>query len=233
MEVAPNVVYLLLGHAFRALRDNSPRLKLTLITKAERGSEEFKWIHEVRSNVQSTWWSLYGPSKSPADTEQALQNMIARPHVEGGEKVHRYPYAVHQLLEESTTRFIGLITLRTLSSEECKFPPRNDHESTATTLSLELAYMFLPTSWGQGFATESITAVLKSIESTPTILWAPHKKLIVRAIVNDENVPSRRVMEKCGMGVPEVLEFEGGRFLIAGKWRTKHRLFVFAKELVV
>lgn len=159
--------------------------------------------------------------------------MLATPRVEGEEKVYRYEYAVHELLEESTTRFIGLITLRTLSSEECKFPPRDTHGSTATTLSLEVGYMFLPTSWSQGFATESITAALKSLESTPTVLWAPHKKLIVRAIVNDENAPSQRVMEKCGMGEPEVVEFEGGRFFIAGKWRTRHRLFVFAKEFVM
>jgi len=159
--------------------------------------------------------------------------MLATPHVEGSDRVHRYPYAVHQLLQNSMTRFIGLITLRTLSAEECKLPPRNAHGSTATTLSLEIAYMFLPTSWGQGFATESITAVFKSLESAPTVLWAPREKVMVRAIVNDENVPSQRVMKKCEMGEPGVLEFEGGRFFIAGKWRTKHRLFVFGKELVL
>lgn len=34
----------------------TPRLKLTLITKAERGSDEFEWLHEYRSNEQATWW---------------------------------------------------------------------------------------------------------------------------------------------------------------------------------
>jgi hypothetical protein len=34
----------------------TPRLKLTLVTTAERGSPEFEWVHEVRSNEQSAWW---------------------------------------------------------------------------------------------------------------------------------------------------------------------------------
>jgi RimJ/RimL family protein N-acetyltransferase len=152
--------------------------------------------------------------------------------VEGEDKIHRFPYAVHERVEDDKTRFIGMINLRTLSPEECKSPPHDTHGSTATTLSLEIAYMFLPTFWGHGYATESISAVLKTCASAPATLWAPFEKVIIRAIVNDENVPSQRVMQKCGMGEPEVLEFEGGRFFIAGKWRTKHRLFVFAKEFV-
>jgi RimJ/RimL family protein N-acetyltransferase len=68
---------------------------------------------------------------------------------------------------------------------------------------------------------------------TPAEFWAPYQKVLIRAIVNDENRPSQRVMEKCDMGEPEVLEFEGGRFFIAGKWRTKHRLFVYGREMVV
>ncbi len=34
----------------------TPRLKLTLIKKAERGSPELEWLHEVRSNEKATWW---------------------------------------------------------------------------------------------------------------------------------------------------------------------------------
>jgi hypothetical protein len=39
-------------------------------------------------------------------------------------------------------------------------------------------------------------------------------------------------MEKCGMGKPEIIEFKGGRFFIAGKWREEHRLFIYGKTLV-
>lgn len=34
----------------------TPRLKLALVTTAERGSPEFNWIHDLRSNKQSSFW---------------------------------------------------------------------------------------------------------------------------------------------------------------------------------
>ena len=34
----------------------TPRLKLTLVTKAERGSPELEWLHELHSNEKATWW---------------------------------------------------------------------------------------------------------------------------------------------------------------------------------
>ncbi|KAF2826890.1 hypothetical protein CC86DRAFT_322657, partial [Ophiobolus disseminans] len=216
----------------------TPRLQLTLVTAAERGSPEFEWIHELRSNEQSSWWSLYGASKTHEDTENALKNILQVVQKDGEERTYRIAYAVHELLEDATesserrTRFIGLITLRSLSDAETTSLPRLGHGSTPTTLSLEIAYMFLPVSWGRGFATESILAMFDACARVSETFWTPYEKVYVRAIVNDENEPSQRVMEKCGMNEPEVLEFEGGRFFIAGKWRSQHRLFVYGKHLV-
>jgi RimJ/RimL family protein N-acetyltransferase len=179
--------------------------------------------------------SLYGASKTPEDTEKALQNILPVSHLEGEEKVHRFPYAVHEIAGNDGSneeQFIGLITLRTLSASETKFPPRDKHGSTSTSLSLELAYMFLPQFWGRGYATESIAAILEKCACVPAAHWTPYDKVVVRAIVNDENAASQKVMEKCDMEEPEVVEFEGGRFFIAGKWRTRHRLFVYGREIV-
>lgn len=35
---------------------STPRLKLTLVTKADRGSQELEWLHELRSDEKATWW---------------------------------------------------------------------------------------------------------------------------------------------------------------------------------
>jgi RimJ/RimL family protein N-acetyltransferase len=165
--------------------------------------------------------SLYGASKTPEDTETALKNILP------AEGEYRIAYAVH-----SEIQFLGLITLRSLTPTECTFQPRIGHASTPTTLSLELAYMFLPSSWGHGYATESIKAMFAACWRAPASFWAPYGQVYVRAIVHDENRASQRVMEKCAMDSREVLEFAGGRFFIAGKWWTEHRLYVYGKSVV-
>lgn len=35
---------------------STPRLKLSLVTKAERGSPEFEWLHALHSDEKATWW---------------------------------------------------------------------------------------------------------------------------------------------------------------------------------
>jgi RimJ/RimL family protein N-acetyltransferase len=168
-----------------------------------------------------------------------LKNILPVVDGEGEEKTYRVAYAVHEAsprsdaVPTSSSRFIGLITLRSLSSDETTYLPRLGHASTPTMLSLELAYMFLPDFWGRGYATESINAIFDACKTAEArAFWAPFEKVYARAIVNDENLPSQRVMEKCGMEKPEIIEFEGGRFFIAGRWREKHRLFIYGRTLV-
>jgi RimJ/RimL family protein N-acetyltransferase len=188
---------------------------------------------------QLTSQSLYGPSKTLEETEQILKNILPVVAGEGEKQIYRVAYLVHEVTPPSATapnpppRFIGLVTLRSLSPDETASHPRLGHASTPTTLSLEIAYMFLPESWGRGYATESITAIFDACKTAEArAFWAPFENVYVRAIVNDENGPSQRVMEKCGMGKPEIIEFKGGRFFIAGKWREEHRLFIYGKTLV-
>jgi RimJ/RimL family protein N-acetyltransferase len=199
---------------------------------------EVRYLHSntISDHQTNKSQSIYGPSKTPEDTEKTLERLS---YSAGQDKVYRFPYLVHELLEptgddqEQKSRFIGMLSLRTLTDEECKFPPRTGYGSSTTTLSLEIAYMYLPSAWGRGFATESISALLDACAKSPAELWKPYEKVHVRAIVNDENIPSQKVMKKCGMGEPELLEFEGGRFFLGGKWVSKHRLFVFGKVYAV
>ena len=65
-------------------------------------------------------------------------------------------------------------------------------------MTLELAYQFLPVGWGQGFATESLEAVFAACKRAPSF-WTPFETVHIRAIVNEGNPASLRVMEKTGM----------------------------------
>lgn len=157
-------------------------------------------------------------------------------------KIYRLPYLVHEILPSNTeqkdrltsqTRFIGLVTLRSLKPEDTKQPPRLGWASTPTILTLEIAYMFLPQAWGKGYATEAIHEIYAACaRAEGAEFWKPFKKVVVRAVVNDKNKPSQRVMVKCGMGEGEELQVDGHRCYVAGEWTEKHVLQLFAREVV-
>ncbi|KAK7900515.1 hypothetical protein LTR67_002797 [Exophiala xenobiotica] len=336
----------LLNHPPQGVMDPiifTPRLKLTLITKAERGSPELEWLHELRSNEQATWWSIHGRQKNLKDTEKVIAGFLPVPpppplptdspntrdkaedEAEAeDEKTYRVVYAVHQLptttsstssnpplvsdrtnqpattiattttptptptttttttsqsqsqkqsqsqsqpqpqvhvqnptAAAATPTFIGLVTLTsleanalTLPAHLTSLPPTTTTTTTTTTkpLTLELAYMFLPTSWGRGYATESVNAVFASCQraagatqhATPTppathlglsSFWSPVTSVLVRAIVNQGNPASMRVMHKVGMTKTGVYELTDRRVFLAGEWRHRHSLHIFARLL--
>ncbi|EOA84135.1 hypothetical protein ACJQWK_00776 [Exserohilum turcicum] len=217
----------------------TPHLKLTLITTAERGSQELEWLHEVRSDEKATWWSIFGQSKTIEDTEKAMKGVLPTTVNEGDAKPYRIVYAVHELLapdrnpasQESTpTRFIGLITLRSLGPNDlhiaASFFPESIYE--AGCLSMELGDQFMPAAWGKGFATESITAILDACQNEQTFR-DNHDKVFVRAVVNAENPASRRVMVKCGMQELGVHVWTGEEIWLGGKWRTTDSLHIYGK----
>ncbi|KAL9005119.1 MAG: hypothetical protein Q9188_002089 [Gyalolechia gomerana] len=51
--------------------------------------------------------------------------------------------------------------------------------------------------------------------------WAPYPKLFVRAIVNEDNPASGRVMDKVGMEKKGVYHWTGKAVFLAGKWQEK------------
>ncbi|CAO2647261.1 Nn.00g081830.m01.CDS01 [Neocucurbitaria sp. VM-36] len=226
----------------------TPRLKLTLLTSAERGSPEFEWLHEMRSDAQVTLWSLSGQSKSQEDTERFAKACIpAIP--EGGDgkpKTYKVNYAVHEILsspsdptrpnvsqEEKPTRFIGMVSIRSIGPSDLILPEQYTPASSLTpsTLSTEVAYQFLPRSWGRGLATEAVGTFLEVLRRTAP-LWQPFEKVYVRAIVNDENPASLAVMKKLGLQNMGVWEWTGEAIWLAGKWTDRSRLWIFGKFLI-
>ena len=129
--------------------------------------------------------------------------------------------------------FIGLIALRSVDASSLALPENFTLPAAAatTTLTVELAYSFLPTGWGKGYATESVDAVLKSCKIAQSF-WAPFTKLYVRAIVNEENPASLRVMDKVGMTKRGVYTWTGKAVFLAGEWTERSNLHIFGMHLL-
>ncbi|KAF2852050.1 GNAT family acetyltransferas-like protein [Plenodomus tracheiphilus IPT5] len=225
----------------------TPRLKLTLVTTAERGSKELEWLHELRSDEKVTWWSLSGRSKSLEDTEKVIEKILPKQVTNNDEdKTFRIPYAVHELLpttnsnsglaaqNDRPSRFIGLITLQSLESRDLVLPPHlfpDSTQSSPNVLTIEVGYQYLPVAWGKGYGTESVGAVFDACKRAPAF-WNPYEKVFVRAIVNAENPASQRVMAKVGMPLLGIYEWNGEAIYIAGQWREKDELNVYGMFLV-
>lgn len=185
----------------------TPRLKLTLITKAQRGSKELEWLHE---NNENTYRIVY-----------AVHELLPT------------PTSASAIQEPTPTHFIGLITLRSLGPTNLHLPPALFPAAALQPdcLTVELAYQFLPAAWGKGFATESLNAVFAA-SKRGIAFWTPYEKVYVRAIVNMENEASLKVMRKSDVRELGVYDWSGEKIWLAGRWRMEDRLVIFGGVLV-
>ncbi|PSN73225.1 hypothetical protein BS50DRAFT_568803 [Corynespora cassiicola Philippines] len=227
------------------------RLELTLLTSAPQGSPEFAWLHSLRSDAKASFWTIGGPSKTLAETEKSVRGVLpqqpsnANEGAKANEQDYRIVYAVHQVpiktdsnqtdgtkTEELERTFIGLVNLK-----PANFPLPSHLDaptSPSNTLSLELAYCFLPAFWGKGYATETLTAVFDALQTAPKVFWGKYEKVWVRALVNQLNGASQKVMQKVGklteMGV---WVWEGEEAVwVAGEWRVRDEVLIYGGWIV-
>ena len=205
---------------------------------------------EFRASVcvsQLTVRSISGRDKSIEDTERIMKRWL--PSSEAEENTYKVVYAVHTVLGSisgsvggepqsveqggKSTEFIGLVTLRALDADSLPLPEEFTLPAAVatTTLTLEIAYMFFPTAWGKGYATEAIEAVFGSCRRSRSF-WTPFSKLYVRALVNPSNLASRRVMEKSGLKLKGVYEWSGKAVFLCGEWRERDSICIFGMHLL-
>lgn len=74
-----------------------------------------------------------------------------------------------------------------------------EQESSEYAFEAEIGYMFAPSLWGKGVATEAIGAYIqhwKELQSTWE--WKNSHPVMLKAIVEEPNVPSFKALRKCG-----------------------------------
>lgn len=184
-----------------------------------------------------TFESIHGRAKTLEDTENRIKGTLPSPDSDSNDKSYRVVYAVHRIrepapAETSSTEFIGLVIIRSLDGSALALPEDLTLSAAAATtiLSLEVAYMLLPRGWGKGYGTEAVGAMFEACRSARAF-WAPWDKIYIRAIVNEENPQSVRVMEKTGMVNRGMYVWTGKPIWLAGQWTERSGLHIFGRHM--
>ncbi|KAF2181392.1 hypothetical protein K469DRAFT_671529 [Zopfia rhizophila CBS 207.26] len=195
---------------------NTPRLKLVRLLVAAEGHRDLQWFHRVWSNEQATKWSRSGPRKTIAQSKIWMAGVIPSPDVENAKNRIAYVVLVPRPMDpnkpttmdgqnapdstgdrlEDDWDVAGIITLLPESSSQSG-RAHSACSSAKQKLTLELGYLFLPSHWGYGYATESARALLDEYQRSISYA-SPTIAVEFSAHVHVDNLPSIRVLGKLG-----------------------------------
>ncbi|EGX96475.1 Acyl-CoA N-acyltransferase [Cordyceps militaris CM01] len=203
------------------------RLLLRPVQTNEEGSIDLERFHTLWSNEQATKWrsvhhlasnsyllafsltfpgSKRGPCRTLAESKAWMANIVPMPMPTNNLCVSYFVlYAegdggfVHPVnVDEKDWKMAGIVTLLPtdckLADESLTYARGAEGDPYKV---LELGFLFMPEVWGNGFATESVRAVIHVYrrDVQPTNALFPREIL---ALVHEKNAGSRRVLQKAG-----------------------------------
>jgi len=145
--------------------------------------EDADAIFNMRSVREIYKWTVAGQWTSKSQATEWLTNNLS--------KIEHFNFAIELLSPPSDSALLSIQAASTSSSTNASAPVMIG--SLGCPNPGELGYVFQPSSWGRGYATEAIKGFLKAYYD---ILGAGAGNLIARTDV--ENTGSRRVLEKVG-----------------------------------
>ncbi|VUC36394.1 unnamed protein product [Clonostachys rosea] len=207
----------------------TPRLQMMQLNSNAEGSVDLDMFHNVWRDKEATQWSLRGPCENKTASQAWMAGVV--PSTPGERSDKRVCCAVllrqnrpgpdvagHRSVEDGSES-IGILTL--LPSEPIEEGSLGSSLTNGTNrvIGLELGYLFLPSAWGKGFATESIRAFLEH-HGSERRKSDPQTKIQIQANVHPDNIGSLRVLHKLGFSTLETIVGEDEVF-IGGANRNK------------
>ena len=165
--------------------------------------------------------SLWGTSKSTEDTLRFCGAITGK---------QQLAFAVLLKADDrkSVGKFVGFITIGPGNAKNRRYMPMLEPETTL----VELGYQYLPQSWGNGYATEALTAALAYFKGTRGLL-PPKTSVVAMAKVHPDNIESIRVLEKVGMKRGEIEPSdpaeEKDTIFYNGAWRKNEMVWYYRK----
>ncbi|GLI72364.1 hypothetical protein PoHVEF18_000536 [Penicillium ochrochloron] len=140
-------------------------------------------FHRIWSDPDTTQWSSRGVSKTIEETKGRITGIVpdkSRPGVDNYSVFIR-PSSSQEPLSPEEAHVIGIVGV---------------HKDDPVP---ELGYIFHPSAWGKGYATEAVAAFVRHY-----FILRPDAAYI-EAKVDSKNTPSIRVLQKCGFDEIETL----------------------------
>ncbi|KAF2115093.1 GNAT domain-containing protein [Lophiotrema nucula] len=185
------------------------RLILIKMTDTDEKSQHLQWFHKLWTDDAATSWAIHGKCKSFEDSRALM--------IEHMTTMDSITYAVFVKPNSTSTstndeepgEHIGSIGFRT-HDEIMHPPPPPPKSATEVSAQIEaditapspfnfriLGYSFFESSWGHGYATEALSALI-SAYSKMKAEENPNQLNYLEAGVSHENPASMRIVEKLG-----------------------------------